>query len=112
MVSVCFREQGLHLFYCTNSRRPNAETRGRIYGLKSNKTDITKLHRMFPAGMDLLFSRGACWKGSGVCRHRHPGMSLHRVSWCKFSSQCCWRGMVGKCAHLCSVHCLICCTEC
>lgn len=80
MVSVCFREQGLHLFYCTNSRRPNTETRGRIYGLKSNKTDITKLHRMFPAGMDLLFSRGACWKGSGVCRHRHPGMSLHRVS--------------------------------
>lgn len=42
-----------------NSKRQDAETGDRIYDHKSNEADITKSHRMFPAGMDLLFSCGA-----------------------------------------------------
>lgn len=54
MVSVCFGEQGLNLPHGMNIRRHDAKARGRIDGPKSNMPDVTKLHGVFPAGMDLL----------------------------------------------------------
>lgn len=52
MVSVYFGEQiQLH---CMNVQRQDAKTRGRIDGPQPNTPDVTKLHRKFPAGMDLL----------------------------------------------------------
>lgn len=76
---ACLWEWGLHLVCCVNSKRQDAETGDRIYDLKSNEADITKSHRMFPAGMDLLFSCGAfagraqacivipCWQEAAPC---------------------------------------------
>lgn len=52
MISVCFVEPGLNLLHCMHIRRQDAKRRARTDS--SNVPDVTELHGMFPAGMDLV----------------------------------------------------------